>query len=278
MSRPKPGSKRQPFPKVRPEITIKPSRAKPFVVDLRELPSWWAIPAVGDNGLWCTYEPPDWRLTGVTLTHAVRPARVHGTECVEIDIDGWDPETGWKLDTWMMLARLTEQRSEWLATCRLRDGELYMYTFLDEGFDVDWGSGPRRVADEGRLRPLKKGGHRLRKPKGPLVNDMLGAGVYRVRIGDRAFTCLRVIGLDFPPTERSVLFMSYVTRRGLTVLGRRYNGRLWGHNPDWPYVKQGPWDEHFPDHDRIVINGVTYVHWYDCLGHVSLGIDPAEWS
>jgi len=59
---------------------------------------------------------------------------------------------------------------------------------------------------------------------------------------------------------------AYLARSGRTVLFRRYNGRLWK-TKDKP-----PWDERFPDHNRVVINGVTFVHWYDCLTDLACGI------
>lgn len=98
--------------------------------------------------------------------------------------------------------------------------------------------------------------------------------MFRVTIGPKAFTCLRILEMDDEADEKGILAELYVTRAGRTVLFRRFNGRQWGRKPGWPYMKQPPWDEHFPDHDRLVIDGVTYVHWYTCLSHLSLGITP----
>jgi hypothetical protein len=40
-------------------------------------------------------------------------------------------------------------------------------------------------------------------------------------------------------------------------------------------VKDGKptWDERLPDAARLVINGIVYVHWYDCLTDTTMGID-----
>ena len=40
---------KQPFPAKRPKITVKPSRAKPFAVDCRELRWWFGRPLVGET-------------------------------------------------------------------------------------------------------------------------------------------------------------------------------------------------------------------------------------
>lgn len=272
MNKRKVGRKTQPFPVRRPEIVIQPSRAKPFAVNCRELPSWFGVPEVGDCTLWSIYDPPDWRLTSVTAMCAVRPAHVHGLECVELEVDDWGPESGWQLATWMMFARVSEERVQWVANCRIVEGERRLYTFLDEGFDSDWGEMPRRLQDSGRLVHQEGACYELQKPATEEVHDTLGAGIFRVKIGARAFTCLRVLDIEGEPSEKGILYSSYITRKGRTVLGRRYNGRQWGRKPGWPYAEKPPWDERFPDHDRMVINGITYVHWYDCLSDLGCGV------
>ena len=263
-----------PFPTIRPEISIKPSRAKPFAVDWKEVPGWFGLPEVGDCTLWSIYDPPEWRLTGVTRMRGVRPARIHGVECVEIAVDDCEPNGDWQPDTWMMFARPTKEAIQWIGNLRIVDGKRRLYTFLDESFDVDWGEYPRHVADTGRLVAQATGEHRIDVRKDVANDEVFGAGVFRVSIGERRFTCLRVLSVDVPPSEDGTLYMAYVTRQGRAVLGRRYNGRQWGRKPGWPYLEKPPWDERLPEHDRMVINGVTYVHWYDCLSHTALGIKP----
>ncbi len=267
------GAKAQPFPLRRPEISIKPSRARSFTVDYREVFGWFAVPEVGDRTMWCIYDPPDWRLTSVTDTRSVRPAQVHGLECVEMELDDWNPNEGWKLRTWMMFARLGRERGQYVANMRVVDGKRRLYTFLDEGFDEDWGDWPRKLQDTGRLASRPDGSYRVKAARGPGPDQTLAAGIFRVKVGDRSFTCLRGLGFAREPSEWDTLYEFYVTRRGRTILGRRYNGRLWHTKPGDAWADK-PWDERFPDHNRIVINGVTYVHWYDCLSHLACGIDP----
>jgi hypothetical protein len=260
----------QPFPLVRPDITIRPSRARPFAVDYREVPGWFGVPEVGDRTLWCIYDPPDWRLTCVTRMRGVRPASVHGVDCVEIGVDEVEAGGAWQEDTWMMFARLTNETSEWVGNLHAVDGRRRLYTFLDDGFDVDWGDRARHLEDAGEVVSKRDGTYRTRRRKPAPGYVCVGSGHWRVTIGGRGFTCLRTLGFWREPDAHDMLYVAYLERRGRTVLARRYNGRLW-------HEREKPWDEVFPDHDRIVINGVTYVHWYDCLSHVAVGVDPAAW-
>jgi len=263
----------QPFPEVRPEIEVLASQAEPFAVDCRETPGWFALPEVGDLTLWSIYDPPDLRLTSVSEMVGVRPARIHDLECVEIQVNDWEPNAGWQLGTWMMFARATADRAEWLAQCRLVGAERVLCTFLDEGFEADWGSTPRHIADEGRLVPNLDGSFRLTAAPTPVVHDVFGAGMFRVRVGSRDFTCLRVVSLTGVPSEEGILYLSFVTRDGRTILGRRFNGRQWGCGSG----DQPAWDERLPTHERMVIDGVVYVHWYDCLSHLACGIEAGAW-
>ena len=267
----------QPFPAIRPEIEVQAIEAEPFAVDCRETPGWFAVPEVGDLTLWSIYDPPDWRLTGLSEMIGVRPARIHDLGCVEIRVNDWEPDAGWQQGTWLMFARATADRAEWLAQCRLVGEERVLNTFLDEGFEVDWGSTPRHVADEGRLVRTQDGSFRLRVAPTLAVHDVFGTGVFRVRVGSRNFTCLRVFSIAGEPCEDGILYVSFISQEGRTILGRRFNGRNWGRNSARDDGNKPPWDERFPDHEKVVINGVTYVHWYDCLSHLACGIDARNW-
>jgi hypothetical protein len=265
------GSKAQPFPTVRPPVDIRPSRARSFVADCRELPWWFAVPQVGRRVLWATYDPPDWHLSDVSDIRAVRPAKVHSLETVELIVDGWSAETGWQSELWRMYGRLTDNAVQWLATMRLRDGVREVRTFLDEGFDRDWQELPRPLEDRGRFVRRPDGTYRQRRSARHRARGAIGAGMFRVRVGERAFTCLRVLDAGQEPSEEGILVEAFLNRRGRTVLFRRHNGRLWavGRQHDQP------WDEKLPDQARIVIDGRVFVHWYDCLTDVALGPAPA---
>ncbi len=266
MAKHKPGSKRQPFPVRRPEIIITESQIKPFSVDFRELPWWFGIPEVGDRTLWSIYDPPDWRIISVTDMQAVRPAKIHDLDCVEINVDVWEPKTGWMPSYCTDYGRLTDDSVQWLAISQIRDGRRMFRTFLDEDFNEDWAPMVRRMEDRSRF-VLQEDGSFKQRCHSP---EVIGAGMFSVKVGERSFICLRVLDVEDKPTERDMLMEAYLTQEGRTVLCRRYNGRLWK-------VEEGKptWDEKFPEHNRIVIDGVTFVHWYDCLTGLALGFDES---
>lgn len=53
----------------------------------------------------------------------------------------------------------------------------------------------------------------------------------------------------------------FIDQNGRTVLWRRFN------RDDWAIDHFGGklWSEKLPDNERLIINGETYVHWYDCM-------------
>ncbi len=264
------------LPSRRPEVAIAPSKARPFVVDCRELPGWFCAQEVGERCAWGIYDAPGWRLTSFVEMAVVRPAVVHRVEGVEIRVKSTDHETekGWVETDLEMFSRLTPKTVEWLAVLQTRGGRRVVETFLDEGFDAGWGERPRRIADTGRLVQKADGSCRLRSLRREEFRTVVGAGAFKVRIGTRRFDCLRVLEIESPGklAEQGILCEAYLTRAGRTVLWRRYNGRLWKIGRKAPYGER-PWDERLPQHARLVINGATFVHWYDCLTNLSCGID-----
>ena len=104
------------------------------------------------------------------------------------------------------------------------------------------------------------------------MNVNIAAGMFRVYVGARRFTCLRSIDLELKSSgkgkeslEHTILAETFHARSGEIVLFRRYNGRLWKtQKKDSPYAGV-PWDERYPENARLTINGAVFVHWYDCL-------------
>ena len=260
------------FPARGPEIEIAPLDVEPFPVDCRELWSWFVVPQLGERAVWATYDAPSWGLTGVTELHAARPARVHDVKGVEIEVAEWEPDGS---RDWTMYGRVTDVFVEWLATVTSDGGERVVYTFLEEGFDHDWGRMGRRIEDKGRFRAVSADSYRWE----PGAETEMGAGVYEVRIGERRFTCLRALDVNTDPEgelgeENGILFEAFLTEQGRTVLGRRYNARRWGTLKDGKhaYRSRATWDEELPESRRVSINGVTFVHWHDCLSGIALGM------
>ena len=139
-------------------------------------------------------------------------------------------------------------------------------TFVDEGFEGDWGKGDKRkLYDDGRYQLQADGSYKITDGKG------LGAGVYDVTIGENKFCCLRVLDPDLSASEGGELVEAYVERGGRTVFFRRYDGR---------FYRGTDLVQKYLNNIRIVINGVVYVHC-DCTGrahdtitNTSLAVHP----
>lgn len=85
------------------------------------------------------------------------------------------------------------------------------------------------------------------------VTDCVGR--YTVHFEDKTYDTNLLISIfnGGPLTEQ------YIDKNGCTVLWRRFN------RDDWAIERYGQkWSERFPKNNRITVNGVIYVHWYDC--------------
>lgn len=196
--------------------------------------------------------------------HAVPDASVHGLDCAEVEVAVWERETGRGPGEWTMWGRLTNDTVEWLAVADLTEGRRRLSTSPDEEFAENWGGPvPRRLEDKGRFAEEAAGVLTQRER----TAGEIGAGMFTVQIGERQFTCLRVLDADPDPQPGSVLLEAYLTRKGRTLLCRRYNERSWGSASG-----RAPWDEALPANARLIVDGVTFVHWYDCLTGLAVGL------
>jgi hypothetical protein len=195
---------------------------------------------------------------------------------LEIEMLGWEAERpAWRPD-FTHWVKLTDESIAWLGTSHALEGKRILHTFLDDGFDRDWGESARVLEDAGRLVQQSDGTYQVPDLPPDPVHEQLVAGMFEGTIGERAFTCLRVIDVwtaNRPTTEleQDILSECFYTQADELILFRRYNGRLWAVDSKGPYGGQ-PWDQRFPEHDRLVINGAMFVHWHDCLSGVSVGM------
>ena len=275
-------NQQRPFPQYRPEIRIEASQENPFRIDFKEMAWWFIVPEVGDRIRWAIYEPlkegdEPWWLSETVSLAAQRPAVIHDRPCVEVEVENQYFDQDGKIlkreedrhvKVW---GHLAENAVEWIAVESLRpDGTRELTTFLDEGFYDNWGSSPRLAEDRGCLRPQVDGSFARQADAAQIT----GAGVFDVQIGGQHFTCLRVFEVEKEATERDVMIEAYITRAGRTVLDRRYNGNRWGKKdaPPHNWGEAMTWEEDLPYNDRIVIDGVTYVHYYDKLTDMACSI------
>ena len=83
-------------------------------------------------------------------------------------------------------------------------------------------------------------------------------GRYTVTIGDRSYDTVCVI--DIETYDSGLLSEQYLDRNGRTILWRRFNRN------DWAMERYGgEWTTLLPENERLIVNGKTYVHWYDCI-------------
>ena len=274
------------FPDFRPEITTTKSLEEPFSIELRELSWWFIVPEIGDKVRWADYEPTRdgsaWKLTEDKNVSARRRAIIHGRECVEVEIEeqrqqdrdgllplNFDPEKIARHTRFW--GRLTETEVQWLAVESMKsDGTRELLTYLDEDFGWDWGMSSRHIEDKGFLTE-QPDGTLVRSPDAPQV---FSHGLYTVCIGEQSFECMQVFDIESDASEKDVMIVGYVTREGRTLLCRRYNGNHWGkrEQPPHNWGIEMTWEEDLPHTDRLVIDGVKYVHHYDVLTDEACGI------
>ena len=263
------------FPKVRPGIVVERLAAKASPIDMRELTWWFVIPELDDEVRWAEYQPTgvgtEWRLTRSTAMRTARPAVIHDRDCVEIEVDEEShpvdglltpPHAGRHTKVW---GQLTETEVEWVAVERAAsDGTRKLDTFLDDGFEQDWGACARRI-DAGECLVAVADGSFRRRPGIPAV---FADGVYAVQVGKRTFTCTRVVEMETEATELDVVVVAYVDANGRTILFRRYDG-----NRRVPGGESQRLTDLLPRADQLVIEGITFVHSYDYITATACGID-----
>ena len=83
-------------------------------------------------------------------------------------------------------------------------------------------------------------------------------GRYTVSIGGKNYDTICVIMHE--AYMGGMASEQFIDRNGRTVLWRRFNA------DDWNLDHYGrTWSEMLPDSETLIINGKTYVHWYDCI-------------
>ena len=133
-------------------------------------------------------------------------------------------------------------------------------TFLDEeAFMPNWGFGENNCGNEVSLSPkgdIIRTGNVIESKKKPFLLDIVGR--YTVEIGGKTYDTVCV--MDINTYDAGVVSEQFLDQNGRTILWRRYNRN------DWHQDHYGkPWTELLPHSPRLLINGETYVEWYDCI-------------
>lgn len=245
------------LPKTRPSISIKPSKGVSFEVNLREEPWYFSVLATGEKNQWAIYDPPDWNRTYVYTMQVIGRAVVHGEEALETQVDEYEKGI-WKLNCARHYTQLGDQFIKFLAVISFQSRIPHIDTFLDEQFYENWGHKvPRIWKLDGRFQVVDEN-HLVTSD----AEKVAGVGYYDVTIGKRSFPCLRVLDTEWTTGIEGTLIEAYISREGRTVLLRRYNGEGWKPTTNW--LKQAE------NNHRLSLDGVEYVHWYDCISDYTL--------
>lgn len=253
------------LPEVLPEYTIEKVEGEPFPVKWEELMGWFIVPRMGEKLSWGMYDFPERKRTESVEMEVVGKAEVHGIEGVEITAsehpsgvyEGGGPAES---ASRRFVAQLTDTHCRFLAESHVQDGIRKNYTFLDgEAFLGNWGFGEDNCGNEIHIAgkgDIVREGDAYKAAEKEYLLDVTGR--YKVTLGDRAYDTICVV--DIETYNPGVMSEQYLDRSGRTILWRRFN------RDDWGLEKYGKrWSEQLPENERLLVNGETFVHWYDCV-------------
>ena len=249
------------LPEIMPKYTIAKTDKEPFAVKWEELMGWFLVPKLGEKISWGMYDQPSGRLDHVYDMEVTGRAMVHGIEGVELTAREASYSDKKDVIQRTFVAQLTDTHCRYLATIRNDNGVRNYITFLDgEEFMQCWGYGEDNVGNETDLRPkgiIQRDGTVVTTPGKDFVLDVVGR--YDVTIAGKTYDTVCV--LDISTYNNGVVSEQFLDRNGRTILWRRFNKN------DWHIERYGGklWSEQLPENDRLIVDGETYVQWYDCI-------------
>ncbi len=246
------------LPKLLPEYAIEASEKEPFSVRFEELMGWFIIPKMGEKIVWADYDMPTRTCNCIYTLEVVGKAKIHGIECVEISVYEQTITDRKKHLTHTFFAEQNDTHCRYLAVMRYNNGTKDLITFLDQddGF-FDWSFGENNIGCEINLThkgDIVRSGNAVTCVTKPYLQDIVGR--FTVTIGEKSYdtVCLMDISTAGIATEQ------YIDQNGKTILWRRFN------KDDWGFSRyHQTWSEMLPDNEKLCVNGVTYVHWYDSI-------------
>ncbi len=253
------------LPKILPDYTITRSDKAPFPVVWEEMMGWFIVPKLGETCTWGMYDRPSGVLTEWDELSVTGRAVVHGVEGVSISVKTHNPmdcnsEGGQSEVTREFVAELTDTHCRYLAENHTRGDVRYHYTFLDgDDFFNNWGFGEDNCGNETHIAPkgdVTREGNTVSHKNKPFLLDIVGR--YEVTIGGKTYDTVCV--MDIGTYVEDMVTEQYLDKNGRTILWRRFNRN------DWRFDRYGKaWSEMLPESERLIVNGETYVHWYDCI-------------
>ncbi len=248
------------LPEFLPEYMIEASSEKPFAVKWEELMGWFLVPKLGEELTWGMYDIPSRKCSHVYDMQVTGKAKVHGIEGVELAAREEAYSDKSEVVRRTFVAQLTDTHCRYLATLR-NDGDIHNYiTFLDgDEFMLNWGFGEDNCGNETNLKAkgdIKRTGNTVTSAEKDFLLDIVGR--YTVTIAGKKYDTVCV--MDIETYNSGVVSEQFLDKNGRTILWRRFNRNDWGIER---YKK--PWSELLPGNEQLTINGITYVHWYDCV-------------
>lgn len=247
------------MPEYLPAYIIEAVDAPAFPVVFEELPNWFIVPKTGEKVTWASYNMPNRNLTEIVRSKVTSAAFIHGIEGVEILTEFEDKGSEYTdFSPHIYYAQLTESHCRWLGESYVKNGVKHLLTFLDgDDFISEWGYGEDNCGNETHLVPhgiIKRSANTISVSINKHIIDVVGR--YKVIINNNEYDTICIMEY----VENGVLTEQYLDKNGRTILWRRFNKNDWANKR---YDKL--WTEMLPENERLIVNGETYVHWYDCI-------------
>ena len=248
------------LPEYLPVYTIEASKEAAFDVKWEELMGWFLVPKIGEKLSWGMYDIPSRKCNHIYDLKVTGKAKVHGIEGVELTAREANYSQKKEVINRTFVAQLTDTHCRFLATLRT-DGDVRNYiTFLDgDEFMPNWGFGEDNCGNETNLAPkgdIKREGNVVTSLDKEFLLDIVGR--YTVTINGKSYDTVCV--MDIETYNAGVVSEQFLDKNGRTILWRRFNRN------DWAYDRYGKlWSEQLPENEQLIINGQTYVQWYDCI-------------
>lgn len=248
------------LPEFLPEYKIEESSEAPFSVKWEELMGWLLVPKLGEKLSWGMYDIPSRKCSHIYDMKVTGKAMVHGIEGVEVTARETANSGNGEVTNRTFVAQLTDSHCRYLATLR-DDGDVRNYiTFLDgDAFMPNWGFGEDNCGNHTNLSPkgdIKRTGTIINSSDKDFLLDIVGR--YRITINGKCFDTVCVMSIE--TYNCGAISEQFLDKNGKTILWRRFNRNDWAIDR---YRKK--WNELLPDNEQLIINGETYVHWYDCI-------------
>ncbi len=246
------------LPHILPEYKITKSDKTPFEVDCKELKGLSIIPQLNEKVIWGLYNYESKKLEEYSETKVCGEIEIHGVGGVEIMSIRHDIINN-KEQKIEFAAQLTDTHCRYLAATYYEQNKKKQFTFLDDVFVKNWGFGENNCGNEIHI----KSNNRIARN-----NDIITAeidkefsdisGSYNIEINGKTYDTICLISLGH--FDNSIVIEQYLDKNGRTILWRRFNKN------DALFSKyKKTWSEMLPNNEKLIVNGETFVHWYDCI-------------